>query len=439
MYSGDLSGAGGLTKVGSGVLTLSGTNTYQGPTIVSAGTLQLQVNGTLPAGTKIMPVGDSITWGYTWANGVYSGDANAGYRGILYNNLTAMGDAFQFVGTSNANPGSLPTTPVNQTYHDGWGGWTTGDVLGTYKGNTTWNTGTEGNIGAWLTTLAGSGQTPTIITMMIGTNDPAFGGWTVSQGTTNLSAIIDTIFQEDPGVRLLLARATPRTDNSYDITWLASYNADIPGLVAQKRAAGDNISLVDMNTNFPANGLSGDGLHPNAIGYSWMASQWTNAILAGAAGGTSSAIPAASPTTVAAGATLDLSGNLATIGPLSGAGSIVVGASGGLTVNSTAGNNTTFSGSISGAGGFTKTGPGELVLSGSNSYSGGTRVSGGTLDIAAPSATRRQRVSDDRQRRSGWCWGAGRASGPCLPPRRRSVRAQSRSRGGVAPDDARRR
>jgi filamentous hemagglutinin family protein len=38
-FGGVISGAGGLTKAGSGVLTLSGQNTYQGVTLVSAGTL----------------------------------------------------------------------------------------------------------------------------------------------------------------------------------------------------------------------------------------------------------------------------------------------------------------------------------------------------------------------------------------------------------------
>ncbi len=40
-YSGTLQGVGNLTKVGSGVLVLAGSNTYSGGTTVSAGTLQL--------------------------------------------------------------------------------------------------------------------------------------------------------------------------------------------------------------------------------------------------------------------------------------------------------------------------------------------------------------------------------------------------------------
>ena len=39
--SGNLSGSGGLVKVGSGMLTLAGSNSYGGSTTISGGTLQL--------------------------------------------------------------------------------------------------------------------------------------------------------------------------------------------------------------------------------------------------------------------------------------------------------------------------------------------------------------------------------------------------------------
>ena len=35
------SNSGGLTKIGSGLLTLNGSNTYSGPTVISGGTLQM--------------------------------------------------------------------------------------------------------------------------------------------------------------------------------------------------------------------------------------------------------------------------------------------------------------------------------------------------------------------------------------------------------------
>ena len=75
---------------------------------------------------------------------------------------------------------------------------------------------------------------------------------------------------------------------------------------------------------------------------------------------------------------LDLNGNSDTVGALSGAGDITLGA-GTLKIGDTA--NTTFSGVISDGGGFAKAGAGTLTLSGANTYTGATTINGGTLSV----------------------------------------------------------
>ena len=53
-YGGAISGSGQLIKLGTGVLDLSGTSTYSGPTTISAGTVELDGNGeNLPTATAL--------------------------------------------------------------------------------------------------------------------------------------------------------------------------------------------------------------------------------------------------------------------------------------------------------------------------------------------------------------------------------------------------
>jgi autotransporter-associated beta strand protein len=94
---------------------------------------------------------------------------------------------------------------------------------------------------------------------------------------------------------------------------------------------------------------------------------------------------------IAAGASLRLDGYFApnninrTIGGLAGAG-VLYSAGGTVTVDKASGSDT-FSGDIQGGQGLIKAGSGTFVLSGANSYTGGTTISAGTLQIGDGGAT----------------------------------------------------
>ena len=108
--------------------------------------------------------------------------------------------------------------------------------------------------------------------------------------------------------------------------------------------------------------------------------------------GNSNELPTTTALAIASSGVLDLAGNNQMVGALSGSAgaivtnnSLVASAASTLTVGAASGA-TTYAGNIVGNVALALSGGGELTLSGTNAYSGGTTVSGGTLDIAAPSA-----------------------------------------------------
>jgi autotransporter-associated beta strand protein len=87
---------------------------------------------------------------------------------------------------------------------------------------------------------------------------------------------------------------------------------------------------------------------------------------------------------VAVTGTFDVNSNSQTVGAITGAGNITLGATGALT--SSTGSSVTFSGVISDAGSVTKAGAGVWTLSGSNTYTGTTTISAGTLKLGVNNA-----------------------------------------------------
>ncbi len=382
LFGNPVTGSGGFAKTGAGTLTLSTSNGYLGGTVVSGGTLRLFATQ-LTNNIQIMPLGDSITYGY---NG-----SDAGYRGFLYNLLQPVAPNFQIVGVSTNNPRSLPTSPLVQTHHNGYSSYATLDLMNNLNGLdlTRYNEygGAERNPdgGYWLTGGNGTGRGavyPDIILLLVGAND-------ISQATlgntninvvnfpANLTALINTLVTLRPNARLITADITPWPAES---AYVPTVTNTIHTVVTSFQAQGANVSEVNLNRQFPVNGISSDGIHPNDTGYSFMAGQWYNAILS-VCTGVSGCIPGGSTVTVATNAILDLNGNQATIGGLSGSGTVMLGASGLLDVAPPAGTNTTFDGVISGAGTLLKTGGGSLTLTGNNLNTGGTTISNGTLLI----------------------------------------------------------
>ena len=213
---------------------------------------------------RIMPLGDSITFGI--------GSSGGGYRVELFRqSLTAQRD-ITFVGVlapGGQNGPNGPNTVNGQPFprnHEGFSGFT---ISG----------GGAGSLAAQVDNAIAQTD-PNIILLHIGTND-VNGNINLAQAPQRLGALLDQIINDAPDALLVVAQIIPTT-NQQTNTRVQAYNAAIPALVQARAAAGKHIELLDLFTPFNSSpnfaSLMNDALHPNDSGYVVMGQTWFRAI-----------------------------------------------------------------------------------------------------------------------------------------------------------------
>ena len=351
------SGTGGLTKAGSGTLVLSGSNLYTGDTAIAAGTLQLGSGMAIPSG---IGKGNIAVTGTLDLNG----------NSLSINGLSGSGT----VTSSVAGAITLSVGSNNQT--------------STFSGNI------QNSSGTLALTKTGSG------TLTLGGTNTFTRGVTINGGVLQLasagalnSAIPNSLTF---GPSAAVGTKLQLNGNSVTISSLAT-NA-LPGSVIVENANATTATLtVNQASATTFAGVlqdgTGDALSLTKSGAGLLTLSGTNSytgtttISAGTlvvASGSAIADTGAVVLANTVGATLQLNAS-EIIGSLAGGG-----ASGGnvnlqsyvLTVGG-ANSDTTYSGVLSGSGSLVKTGTGTLTLAASNTYSGNTTVSSGTLKFGA--------------------------------------------------------
>ena len=129
-------------------------------TLILAAALALSGLVGARAQISIMPLGDSITWGFDGLVDTpqYLADLDTGgYRSPLYSLLTSANLNFNFVGVDNGNPSPL-LTAAGQTAHNGFNGYTIDDLDGNLTGTASSADGVSNDGGYWLNGGHGTGR-----------------------------------------------------------------------------------------------------------------------------------------------------------------------------------------------------------------------------------------------------------------------------------------
>ncbi|MDR2513190.1 MAG: autotransporter-associated beta strand repeat-containing protein [Puniceicoccales bacterium] len=385
-FTGNITGSNGFTKIGTGILELQGSNTYGGATAVDVGTLKLVASGNLPAATTLTLFANTVfdisaASGGRAISGLSSTASNANVT-LGANSLTLGGNSSSFVGVISGTGGLTLTGSSFVVSLSG---------ANTYSGVTKLG---EGSLGQGRLKITGSGSLENSV--VAGRN---VGGihFDISESTNSTVIIGGLIGSGD------MVNAVKLGSNTLQIG-----KHGVPGADGQFTASigngGDTGGFTKEGTFTFTYAPNQAERHVRYTGETAIL-QGTYR-LAPTVGSGEYALMASSGVRLADEATaiFDISANYADstrIRALTGGGTaggtvtlgdktLIVGGSttvgsGSSTMGEITGTGTgTFGGVIVGTGGkITKDGTGVFVLTGTNTYTGGTKVSGGELSIAS--------------------------------------------------------
>jgi autotransporter-associated beta strand protein len=422
-FLGNIDGTGGLSKQGSGTVTLSGTNTYSGGTQLMQGTLAVGSNSALGTGT--------LTFNTNNGNILQAGAVGLSFSNaisLLANGVVDTNGQALTLSGAISNSGSLTKTGSGTLTLSGTNSYSGGSIInaGTLALASTSSISATGSVNVNASgaafDISGAGGNITIGDLS-GTSGSLIhlGARTLTFGTGNSTSFLGNIdgtggvIKQGSGSVTLsgtssynggtqLSEGTLSVGNNSVLgTGTLTFNTN-NGNILQAAAAGLTLSnAISLSTNatVDTNGqsLTLSGAISNTgsltkVGSGTLTLSGANSysggtiINAGAVAlGSTSINAAGSVNANASGTTFDISGaggNI-TIGDLSGAlGSVLQ--LGARTLTFGTGNSTSFLGNIDGTGGITKQGSGTVTLSGSNSYSGGTELNLGTIAIETGTA-----------------------------------------------------
>ncbi|EBA4151958.1 AIDA autotransporter-like protein ShdA, partial [Salmonella enterica] len=355
----NIGGTGRVEKSGDDTLTLSGSNTYTGGTLISDGTLVASNVEALGTGDVTNNATLELNTGGTFDNAI-SGSGQVVKSG---DDVLTLSGANSYSGGTLISDGTLVASNVEAL---GTGDVTDDATLELNTGGTFDNAiGGSGNVvksGADTLTLSGSNSYT--------------GGTTISGGTLVASNV------EALGTGDVTNNATLELNTGGD------FINNIGGTGRVEKSGDDTLTLSGSNTYTGGTLINGGTLVASNVEALGTGDVTDNATLALNTGGTfDNAISGSGQVVKSGDETLTLSGTNSYTGGTTISGGTLVATnvealgSGDVTDDATLELNTggTFDNAISGSGQVVKSGDKMLTLSGANSYSGGTLISDGTL------------------------------------------------------------
>jgi hypothetical protein len=118
-----------------------------------------------------------------------------------------------------------------------------------------------------------------VILIHVGTNDC----WWIKNETgagaaTRIGYLLDSIKTRAPEA-LVLASTLIKNTNDWEDKCIRGFNTDLPAVVDEAAAKGQQVRLVDMYPVVPLDQIQADGTHPTDYGYQLMARQWFDAMV----------------------------------------------------------------------------------------------------------------------------------------------------------------
>jgi autotransporter-associated beta strand protein len=340
---------------------MTGANTYGGPTVINAGTVQL---GNEIVGFGANTSGSASQTNSTWQFNNTANTATAVSGGTLNLTSNVGGEARSGFYTIPVPMGAFNASFVYQASGNKAADGVAFILQNDPRGPAALG-GTGGSLGYSGITPSAATEINIYTTNTIGTAFATNGATGVYQSITPVNPASGDPIQ----VSLSYDGSTYLTTTFLDLSSGSSYSAG-------SQYVGSLASNVGSSAYVGFSGGDGGSKSTQTI---------SNFVFSYNAGAFNNILPSTTALSIAAGATLDLSGNSQTVGSLSGAGTVTNYSANALSVL-TAGDNSsqTFSGVLSdgyGTLGLIKVGSGGLTLTGTSVYSGGTTVSGGTLKL----------------------------------------------------------